>query len=338
MVEKSIKKMKKTKNDKGIQVRRKLKAIGYGLLYFGRHYARYVRNCNCDYYRDEDSFLSVMISNYHTIEKSLTMPDFEPGHGKERVLVVCGDLVKYRELGFNTQNIQYISALQAIDEYRRVHEAVGVSLGAELEQAIAEALKGQVFDTYNQPTITTADFFPEIDFSTFAYSRHSVRAFSDKVIPLSVIEECVNIARTTPTACNRQPNKTYVVSDKKMIERVAQWQGGGRGFVEKANKVFIVTSSVHVFGETEVCEAFKAGGMYTMNLLYALHSKKIGACTLEWNERIVENNKLRKLIGIPDEEEIIMLIAAGYPKDNFRYVTSKRNELDRSFVIVNKSL
>ena len=326
--------MRMTKNDRGIQVRRRLKALWYAFRYFGRHYARYVRNCNCDYYSDEDSFLSVMISNYHTIEKSLTMPDFEPGHGKERVLIVCGDLVKYRELGFNTQNIQYISALQAIDEYRRVHESVGVSLGAELEQAIAEALKGQVFDTYNQPSVTNAEFFPEIDFSTFAYSRHSVRAFSNKNIPLSVIEECVSIARTTPTACNRQPNKTYVVSNKKMIERIARLQGGGRGFVEKANKLLVVTSNVHVFGNTEICEAFKSGGMYTMNLLYALHSKKIGACTLEWNERIPEDGALRTLIGASDAEEIIMVIAAGYPLDEFRYVTSKRNEIEKSIQIV----
>lgn len=326
--------MKQTKNDKGIQIRRKLKAIWYGYRYFWRHYARFVRNCNCDYYTDEDSFLSVMISNYHTIEKSLTMPDFEPGHGKERVLVVCGDLVKYRELGFSTKNVQYISALQAVDEYRRVHEAAGMSLGAELENAIAAALDGQVFERYDQPRVTASTFFPDVDFAAFARSRHSVRAFADKEIPMSVIEECVDIARTTPTACNRQPNKTYVVSDKNLIARIARLQGGGRGFVEKADKLLIVISSVHVFGNTEICEAFKSGGMYTMNLLYALHGKHIGACTLEWNERIPEDETLRNIIGITDAEEIIMVIAAGYPLDEFRYVTSERNELKKSLSVI----
>ena len=146
--------MKQTNNDLGIQIRRKIKAVVNGAKFFGHHYMRFVRNCNCNYYMNEDSFLSIITANYHTIEKSLAMPDFEPGHGKERVLVVCGDLVKYRELGFNTDNIQYISALQAVDEYRRVHEDARVDLGKELNEAIQDALKDQKFQSYNQPSTT----------------------------------------------------------------------------------------------------------------------------------------------------------------------------------------
>lgn len=326
--------MKPTKNDKGIQIRRKLKAIVFGLRYFIYHYARYVRNSNCDYYSDENSFLAVMIANYHTIEKSLTMPDFEPGHGRERVMAVCGDLVKYRSLGFSTNNIQYISALQVVDEYRRVHDQYGVDLGVDLNMAIDQALADQSFDSFDQPTSTALDFFSDLDFDTFARSRHSIRAFLNKSIPMEVIEDCVDVAHTTPTACNRQPNRTYVVSDKKDISTIVKWQGGGRGFAENADKLLVITSSVHVFSSSEVFEAFKSGGMYTMNLLYALHGKKIGACTLEWSERLNKDRQLREFLHIPDAEEIIMLIAIGYPLEQFRYVASKRNEVNQSIVIL----
>lgn len=326
--------MKQTKNDKGIQFRRRLKAMWFGLRYFGRHYVRYVRHCNCDYYADENSFLAVMISNYHTIEKSLAMPKFEPYHGKERVLVVCGDLVKYRQLGFDTDNVQYLGALRAVDEYRRVHRNAGAVLDSELDEAIEMALKGQKITPSNQPIATSNDFFSEVDFASFAQSRHSVRTFSDKEIPMSVIEECVDLARTTPTACNRQPNKTYVVNDRNLIQKIAQLQGGGRGFVENADKLLIVTGSVHVFGNTEICEVFKSGGMYTMNLLYALHAKKIGTCPLEWNERIAQDKALRTMIGVPGDEEIIMLIAVGLPPEHFKYVASERNKLEKSMVII----
>ena len=326
--------MKQTKNDRGIQIRRKIKAMVYGLQFFGRHYLRYVRNCISNCYRDEDSFLSIMIANYHTIEKSLAMPDFEPGHGKERVLVVCGDLVKYRELGFSTDNVQYISALQAVDEYRRVHEDAHVDLGPELNKAIHLALDGQQFPEFDQPSADADDFFPSMDFESFAKSRHSVRAFSNKIIAQHILEKCVDIARTTPTACNRQPNKAYVVTDKALIKKIIMMQGGGRGFAEKAAALFIITSDVHMFSCSEICEAFKAGGMYTMNLLYALHGEKIGACPLEWNEGTTNDNALRSLIGISDAEEIIMLVAAGYPLEHFRYVASKRNNLNKSYELV----
>jgi nitroreductase len=151
---------------------------------------------------------------------------------------------------------------------------------------------------------------------------------------LDVLKDCVDIARTTPTACNRQPNKTYIITQKELISKIVNVQGGGRGFAEYANKILIVTSSVSVFNNNEVFEALKSGGMYAMNLLYALHSKRIGVCPLLWGEDIKKDNYLRKLINIPDNEEIIIIYACGYPTSEFKYVTSVRNDLEKSMVVV----
>ena len=43
---------------------------------------------------------------------------------------------------------------------------------------------------------------------------------------------------------------------------------------------------------------------------------------------------LRKLINIPDNEEIIIIYACGYPTSEFKYVTSVRNDLEKSMVVV----
>lgn len=329
--------MKQTKNDKGIQIRRRIKAFLGRWMGLRRSWWRYVRNANCDYYASQERFIYILISNYHVIEKCLAMPNFEPGHGKERVEVVVGDLFKYRELGFDLNHPQYIAAMQAVQEYDQVHKHLGYALPEGMQRDIDKLLEGTNIPEHHQPKVTREEFFAHLNgsFENFARSRHSVRAYSDKNISDETIREVVDIARTTPTACNRQPNKTYVVGNREMIKHITALQGGGRGFAENANKLFIVTSAVEPFGFNEPNEVYKAGGMYVMNLLYALHAYQIGACPLMWNGMKMQDVQLRQLLNISENEEIIMIVAAGYPTDEFTYVTSVRNPLEESLIFVN---
>lgn len=327
--------MKQTKNDRGIQIRRKIKTLFYGFVNMWRHYVRFVRNGNYDYYASQERFLAMFISNYHVIEKGLAMPNFELGHTRDRVLLVCGDIVKYRELGFDTKNVQYQSALQAVDSYRRIHDDAGYKLDTELREAIDKALAGVDFEPHNQPETTCSEFFQsDIDFEKFARSRHSVRDYSEREIPIEELLHCADGARTTPTGCNRQPNKVYIVKNKDLIRKIANLQGGGRGFADRANAMLVITTRVEVFSYQEICESFKSGGMYAMNLLYALHDRHIGACPLVWNERKENDKKLRQWLGIGDNEEVVLLISAGYPNERFKYVQSNRNALEESVKVV----
>lgn len=329
--------MKQTKNDRGIQIRRRIKAFFGRWKALRRAWWRYVKNANCDYYASQRRFVYILTNNYHVIEKCLAMPNFEPGHGKERVEVVVGDLFKYRELGFDLQHPQYIAAMQAVQEYDHVHKELGHKLPEGLQADIDRLLDGMNIPEHHQPHVTRNEFFAHLNggFEAFARSRHSVRAYSDENIEDETIRAVVDLARTTPTACNRQPNKTYVVGDKGMIKRIAALQGGGRGFTEDANKLFIITSAADPFDYGDCFETYKAGGMYVMNLLYAMHTYRIGGCPLMWGGKKGPDEQLRKMLDVPDNEEIIMIISAGYPQEEFTYVTSVRNPLEESLVIVN---
>jgi len=327
--------MKQAKNDKGVQIRRRIKAFFGRWMSLRRSWWRYVKNANCDYYASQKRFIYVLTSNYHVIEKCLAMPNFEPGHGKERVEVVVGDLFKYRELGFDFNHPQYIAAMQAVQEYDLAHKALDYKLPDGLQADIDRLLEGSNVPEHHQPHVTKKEFFAHLNggFEEFARSRHSVRAYSDMNIDDKTVRAVVDLTRTTPTSCNRQPNKTYVVGDKAKIKQIVTWQGGGRGFAENANKLFIVTTAVEAFNADETNEVFKVGGMHAMNMLYALHAYHIGACALNWRGEKKTDAMLRVLLSIPDNEEIIIVIAAGYPPEEFSYVASGRNELGESLVM-----
>lgn len=324
-----------TKNSKGIQIRRRIKSVIFGFTHSIFHLQRSVREYNCNILSSEENFIPVLIGNYHVIEKGLAMPNFRHGFGQERIRLVCEDIMQYIDSGFSQENIQFIRAVQAIDEYNRVHKAAGYVLDKNTQESIGSVLQRIQVVSHDQQGTTREEFFSKANapFCDFALSRHSVRDFSTEEIPINTIIDCVEIARFTPTACNRQPNKTYIVNDKGLIKDIVCRQGGGRGFADSANKLLVVTCRTDVFSFMETMEVYKAGGMYTMTLLYALHNKGIGTCPLAWTENHKRDKWLHHLLQIPNKEEIIMLIAAGFPSEKFKYVTSERNSIQESLRI-----
>lgn len=132
-----------SKNDKGIQIRRRIKGLLYGITSACRYAFQYSKSVNYDFYKSEENFLPVMIANYHVIEKCLAMPNFELGHAKERVSVVCCDLLKWRDLGFNLKHVQIVAAIQSVKEYNNLHKKANYQLGSALQNLINEVIELQ---------------------------------------------------------------------------------------------------------------------------------------------------------------------------------------------------
>jgi nitroreductase len=86
-----------------------------------------------------------------------------------------------------------------------------------------------------------------------------------------------------------------------------------------------VTSDLKCFtGVTERNEAYVDGGMFAMSLLYALHHQGVGACPLNWMVPSSVDAKLRRVLPIPQNEKVIMVISVGHMPDKLRVAKSVR--------------
>ena len=182
-----------------------------------------------------------------------------------------------------------------------------------------------------QHDFTRNDYFKNSNdsFDVFSKSRSSVRNFGETDIPIEKISMALDLARNTPSACNRQSWRTHIFSKKEIINEILSVQGGNRGFGHLANKIIVITGELGVFGHAfERNQVFVDGGMYAMNLLYALHHNKIAACILNCSTTHNKDKKLRKLCQIADSEVFIAIIACGIPPDTFRVASSPRYALD----------
>ena len=70
-----------------------------------------------------------------------------------------------------------------------------------------------------------------------------------------------------------------------------------------------------------------------MSLVYALHSSSLACCCLNWDVLPDKEITLKKLLQIKDET-IIMLIAVGNYKDEYKVAVSKKEPLKNIYEFI----
>jgi nitroreductase len=71
-------------------------------------------------------------------------------------------------------------------------------------------------------------------------------------------------------------------------------------------------------------EIWVDGGMFSMSLVYALHSLGLGTCCLNLCQNASEENRLRALVGITPHHSPVMMIAVGNIPETLSVAHSQR--------------
>ncbi len=265
---------------------------------------------------------------YHIVEKGLTMPVPRPGFGKPIVVNLVDTVLKYRKLNLPKDEMEYTQSVSVLKEYRDFHEHIKFRLDDDVAGKLA-LLENEFKTTegLKQIQISRDEYFKYANspFDLFCRSRYSVRNYTSEEIPLAVLYDCVDLAQKSPSFCNRQPNRVHIVKSPEMKKQILEVQNGNRGFGHLAETLLVISSVISTTKDIhERNENHLNGGIFIMSLLNALHFNRIGACSLNWG---VANDKdviLRKILDIPENEVLLMIISCGYVPDNFSIAASPR--------------
>ncbi|WP_298823136.1 nitroreductase family protein [uncultured Capnocytophaga sp.] len=308
-------------------------------------YVKYLYRAIPDYYYDlkrfykyasnqgvkdsEEKYIGHIVKRYHVIEKGLTMPSPRLGFGKEVVLDLINLCNQYIDI-YGTTNVQLHNAIAVLLAYIEFHKDKSFTIAENIVTAIkllSQRVNNSDVLPQQQIHITKEEYFNDINksFEAFSNSRKSVRNYASKDLPIEKILKAIELARNTPTSCNRQSNRIYIYTNQQKIQEILKLQGGSRGFLGLANKLIIVTNELGVYESTrERKQGYIDGGIYTMNLLYALHYNKVVCCVLNCGTTKANDLKIRSLISIRDSEELIVMIACGEAVENFEIASSPR--------------
>ena len=273
---------------------------------------------------DSDSILKRILLRYHVIEKGLTMPERRNGFGKEVLMGLISDIKLYIEK-YGETNEQIHVAIGVVAEYLRVHEEQGGELDNNVMSLIKSFLSEHHSPATRQKEMDKDEYFSANDkpFDVFSQSRHSLRHF-EGVVDNEKLDQAFQLAQNAPSACNRQATRVRVISDKEIITKIFSIQRGNRGFGHLADKLLVLTTDMR-YWEIKTCfGGYVDTGIYAMNLLYSLHFHEIGACPLNACFTPAEEKEIRKIIGLPDYENLVLFIAIGGVPRRFSLANAHR--------------
>ena len=137
-------------------------------------------------------------------------------------------------------------------------------------------------------------------------SRLTVRSFKPDPVPESVIRRMLHAARWSPSARNRQPWNFVVIQDQETLAQIGSIASSG-GFIGSAPLAVAVV--MDRAGRPE----FDAGrSLQQMEL--AAWSLGVGGCVA--GVRGEENERVKQLLEIPEDKELVTVAAFGYPSDD----------------------
>ena len=276
-----------------------------------------------------------MILHAHVLEKGMTMPDFRPGFGKEKIDRLCKLMQTYHSKGYDMNDFSIRFAAEALREYINKHTQLSYPF-SEQELSSLNAAANLAGEKSTQQIHTTADAFfsaNHADFAQFSASRHSVRQFSGPA-DITNIQKAIELAQNAPSACNRQYMKVYLLSGKEKVNAILSLQGGNSALMNAADQVLILTADMRSLMWTgERRDLWHNAGIYCMNLSYALHYNRIGHCLCAWSVPPEVDAQLHELAEIPQNEAITVLILIGQVAQSFTVTSSPRKNWQDVLVI-----
>jgi nitroreductase len=143
--------------------------------------------------------------------------------------------------------------------------------------------------------------------------RYSCRNYLEKSIEKEKLNEILEAARLAPSAKNLQDWRFVVVTDKDKKKKIAE-AANNQMFLEKAGAIIVACTNGNY-----VMRCGQAAGVIDVSIALehiCLQATELGLATC-WIGAFYPE-KVKHIVGIPDDITIVELLAVGYPADKFK--------------------
>lgn len=259
--------------------------------------------------------------NVHMIEKGLTMRPrrgtFAADYIEETVGALEG-LAPHEVLELGREEFDWV--LSVLDEY---FSATGESQSQAIQRSHLRyrdlAQQFNEFSRKSGPRPPGAELSGvEIGaLARLAESRRSVRWFEDRPVSRNLLDRAFEVARESPTACNRQPYRFEVFDDKESVRQVASVPMGTVGYADQIPGIVVVIGDLSAFfDERDRHLIYIDGCLASMGLILALEAQGVSTCCVNWPDIPERDQQMRELLNLSEHERVVMLVAFGYADPN----------------------
>lgn len=254
-----------------------------------------------------------LVKKMHSIEKQYTFVPWKEGRGRNNFLDLRRSLKGYIKAKPVTTRIGRLIAMQNYHTTK-----------------IGESSCEPCFEKYGCEEPFEVRVKSKDQERSFKFEeRKSVRIFERSLVDRVKIHQVLADAQNTPSACNRTPWVVNVLTNKDLISRVLALQHGNKGFDQHISNLMIVAVDIAAYDQAVERNQFLVdGGLYAMSLVWSMHAHSLASCMLNWCTGPRTDMKLKTILGLPHSVRVVVLIAFGYPKDEYVVCKSPKKNIE----------
>ena len=151
-------------------------------------------------------------------------------------------------------------------------------------------------------------------------SQVSVRDFLDRKVESDKLSKILEMARLAPSFFNRQEWRVVIIQNNDTKKKLVE-QGNTPSFITESPVLIVGCGKpVKPIAGSDQSSYIIDASIALSYLTLAAVDCGIGTCWIS----IFDENKVKEILGIPNDIRIIALISVGYPKDPVLSVPKKR--------------
>lgn len=308
-----------------------LKMVPY-MLHEYWEFSKNVARCNMS--KDSEKLLTDILMTTHAVEKAFSLNNKRKGFGVKKIVSLTKNLEKFiRKYGYSEKLDVSVALVHRYLAFQK-SDGFGNSTLDEVSKrlsAIVEAnhISEEVFTKAGYLTLTKAKLLQttQIDFKKLSANRYSLRHFSEDAVSEETIKEALDIAKKSPSACNRQAYRVHVFSGEDK-DRILKLQGGANSFYKEADKAVLITGDMNRYYTTEMHLPYVDASLFAMSFIYALTSLGVASIPLTMGRKLDILKDIHSKMNIPANEVPVLLIAIGNYPDKADVSLSHRNDVD----------
>jgi nitroreductase len=173
--------------------------------------------------------------------------------------------------------------------------------------------------------------FPSIDYKMLfelIKQRRSNRDFEVKNVTEEVILQLKDVVNWAANSCNKQPIRLFVTNNPQIAKECLKQCKGGTGFGDFIPSFWVFTANCRGYvWPSEANLPFIDTSLGAQNVFLAATTLGLSGTILSWAQKDnYEENKLRTILNIPSDYQIIFCSVIGYAKSTF--LTPNRKKID----------
>jgi nitroreductase len=150
------------------------------------------------------------------------------------------------------------------------------------------------------------------------YTRRSIRQYTDEPVGREQLLEIIRAGMWAPSGLNNQPWRFAIVRDAEVRRQLGKLTRYHTVIEASSACIAVFIDKEAMYHETKDHQSM---GACLQNMLLAAHGLDLGAVWL--GEILKSADAVRKLLGLPDQYDLMAVIAVGHPVKTDRSSTRK---------------